>query len=76
MADRIHRHRYRADRMANLLVSFYLAIWVGLKSRGITFAQRRRFAAAVWQRLRHHPRQFLAPPPRDAAPDALGKLPP
>jgi site-specific recombinase len=48
--------------ITNLVVSFYLAIWVGLKSRGITFAQRRQFLAAVWARMRQRPRQFLLPP--------------
>jgi site-specific recombinase len=62
--------------LVNLLVSFYLAIWVGLKSRGITFAQRRRFAAAVLQRLRQNPRQFFRPPPKETRPPASARLPP
>ena len=45
----------------NLGVSFWLALRVALRSRGINVAQRRRLYAAVWQRLRHAPRSFVLP---------------
>lgn len=48
--------------LTNLAVSFYLALWVGLKARGVTFAQRRTLAGALFQRLLRAPRQFFLPP--------------
>lgn len=48
--------------LTNLLVSFYLAIWVGLKARGITFEQRRSLAKAIGRRLLRQPREFFLPP--------------
>ena len=48
--------------LTNLLVSFYLAIWVGLKARGVSFAQRRSLAKAVVRRLLRQPREFFLPP--------------
>lgn len=50
--------------LANLLVSFYLALWVGLTARGVTFAQKRGLARAIWRRLKQQPREFFLPPPR------------
>lgn len=62
--------------LTNLLVSFYLAMWVGLKARGVTFSQRRQFLAAVLHHLWHAPREFFLPPklenqPRPANPESL-----
>jgi site-specific recombinase len=48
--------------LANLLVSFYLAMWVGLKARGVDFAQRRQLLSAVLRHLRRQPREFFLPP--------------
>ena len=45
----------------NLGVSFWLALKVALRSRGITLADRRRLYAAIRQRLRQSPRSFLLP---------------
>lgn len=48
--------------LANLSVSFGLALYVGLKARQVSFAQRRDLARLLWERLRHHPREFFLPP--------------
>jgi site-specific recombinase len=45
----------------NLGVSFWLALKVALRSRGITLADRRRLYAAIRQRLLQSPRSFLLP---------------
>ncbi len=46
----------------NLSVSFYLALKVALRSRGIRLADRARVSSAIWRRVREHPRSFLLPP--------------
>ncbi|MBB4843039.1 site-specific recombinase [Paucibacter oligotrophus] len=46
----------------NLGVSFYLAMKVALRSRGIRLADRARVTRAIWQRLREQPRSFFLPP--------------
>lgn len=48
--------------LTNLTVSFYLALSVGLKARGITFAQRWKLLQAIAKRLLRQPREFLLPP--------------
>ena len=45
----------------NLGVSFWLALRVAMRSRGITLGDRRRLNRAVWRRLRQAPRSFLLP---------------
>ncbi|MDO9286787.1 MAG: recombinase [Aquabacterium sp.] len=45
----------------NLGVSFWLALKLALRSRGITLLDRRRLYAAVWRRLRRAPGSFLLP---------------
>ncbi len=45
----------------NLGVSFWLALRVALRSRGITLHDRQRLAAALRRRLRRQPRSFLLP---------------
>jgi len=50
-----------ATGLLNLGVSFWLALKVALRSRGITLADRQRLYAAVRQRLWHSPRSFLLP---------------
>lgn len=45
----------------NLAVSFWLALKVALRSRGITLADRRRLYAAVRQRVWQAPRSFVLP---------------
>ncbi|MCV2359405.1 site-specific recombinase [Paucibacter sp. TC2R-5] len=56
----------------NLSVSFYLALKVALRSRGIRLADRARVSSAIWRRLREQPRSFLLPPKAssDASPPA------
>ena len=46
----------------NLGVSFWLALQVALRSRGITLRDRRALRQALWQRLRQAPRSFVLPP--------------
>ncbi|MDT8999962.1 recombinase [Paucibacter sp. APW11] len=46
----------------NLGVSFYLALRVALRSRGIQVADQARLRRALWQRLLQAPRSFLLPP--------------
>ena len=50
-----------ATGVLNLGVSFWLALKVALRSRGITLADRKRLYRAVRQRLWHAPRSFLLP---------------
>lgn len=53
--------------LTNLTVSFYLALSVGLKARGITFAQRWKLLQAIARRLLRQPREFLLPPKQNSA---------
>ena len=50
-----------ATGLLNLGVSFWLALKVALRSRGITLADRRRLYSAIGRRLRQSPRSFLLP---------------
>jgi site-specific recombinase len=45
----------------NLTVSFWLALRVALRSRGITLSEQRLLYAAIRRRLRHRPMSFLLP---------------
>ncbi|WP_217283548.1 site-specific recombinase [Pseudaquabacterium terrae] len=45
----------------NLGVSFWLALRVALRSRGITLSDQRRLYAAIRRRVRERPRSFLLP---------------
>jgi site-specific recombinase len=47
----------------NLLVSFSLAMWIALRSRGIASGQARRVATDLMRAMRRHPRSFFLPPP-------------
>jgi len=49
----------------NLLVSFSLALWIAMRSRGIASGQGRRVAADILRALRRHPREFFLPPRKD-----------
>lgn len=53
--------------LTNLLVSFYLALWVGLSARGVSFTQKRHLAWAVARRLLRKPQEFILPPPADTS---------
>lgn len=62
--------------LTNLMVSFYLAMWVGLKARGVAFSQRRQFLAAILRHFWRAPRDFFLPPgsekqPRPDNPESL-----
>ncbi|MDP2196588.1 MAG: preprotein translocase subunit TatB [Rhodocyclaceae bacterium] len=48
--------------LTNLAVSFYLALWIGLKARGVDFSQRMALARAIAARLLTRPREFLLAP--------------
>ncbi len=50
-----------ATGLLNLGVSFWLALKVAMRSRGITLADRRRLYAAIRVRLGQSPRSFLLP---------------
>jgi site-specific recombinase len=48
--------------LVNLLVSFSLALYVAMRSRGITFAQGRVLSILVLRRLLTRPQDFFFPP--------------
>ncbi len=48
--------------LANLVVSFTLALSVAMKARKVTFTQRRALLRSLGRRLRHKPGEFLLPP--------------
>jgi len=52
----------------NLTVSFSLALWVALRSRGVEFPHWRKLAGQVVQRFLGRPREFLMPPRQEAKP--------
>ena len=47
----------------NLGVSFWLALRVAIRSRGVQVRDRSRLRAALWRRVRQAPLSFLRPPP-------------
>jgi site-specific recombinase len=47
----------------NLGVSFWLALRVAIRSRGVQVRDRSRLRAALWRRVRQAPMSFLRPPP-------------
>ncbi|MFZ6817782.1 recombinase [Undibacterium sp. Ji22W] len=49
----------------NLGVSFYLALSVALRARGVDFTQRLALLRAISRRFRTHPREFLLPPKKE-----------
>jgi site-specific recombinase len=56
----------------NLVVSFYLALKVALRSRGITPADTDGLTARVFRRLRESPREFFLPPRETRQTDPKG----
>ncbi len=46
---------------ANLTVSFSLALWVALRSRGVNFTAAAALAPELWRRLRTRPSRFFVP---------------
>jgi site-specific recombinase len=48
--------------LTNLAVSFSLALWVALRSRGASFPQAAGVRRMLWERLVSQPRSFLLPP--------------
>jgi site-specific recombinase len=55
--------------LVNLVVSFWLALRVALRSRGVTAEDTTGLTARVFARLRQSPREFLLPP-RSSTPTA------
>jgi site-specific recombinase len=55
--------------LLNLTVSFWLALKVALRSRGIRVGERRQVMAAIRRRLRTEPLSFLRPPAAPATTD-------
>lgn len=51
----------------NLTVSFTLALWVAMRSRGVALRNSRALARALWRRFREAPLRFLLPPAAPAA---------
>lgn len=47
--------------LINLSVSFALALWVAMRSRGVGFGQTRLLVAILWARLTIMPKQFFWP---------------
>lgn len=47
---------------ANLLTSFFLALYVAMKSRKVRFEQWRIFTKTLLSRLNRHPEEFFLPP--------------
>ena len=47
--------------LMNLGVSFYLAFRMALQAHSVSRIDRTRIRAAIWARLRQHPRSFLMP---------------
>jgi site-specific recombinase len=47
---------------ANLLTSFFLALYVAMKSRKVRFEQWRIFTKTLLSRLNRHPDEFFLPP--------------
>lgn len=60
--------------VTNLVVSFSLAMWIGLKARGVDLRQRLRLVRAILWRCLTHPGDFFLPP--RAAVSATGHEPP
>ncbi len=54
-----------AIAVMNLVVSFSLALFVALRARQVTFAQRRQLLGSLLRRLRQSPREFFLPPRRE-----------
>jgi site-specific recombinase len=50
-----------ATGLLNLGVSFWCALRVAMRSRGITVMEQRRLHSAIWRRLRSAPLSFLLP---------------
>ena len=48
--------------IVNLAVSFYLAMWVGIRARGVSFGSGLSLARALGRRLLRQPRTFFLPP--------------
>ena len=48
--------------ITNLAVSFSLALWVALRSRGVSFGEAAGVGALLWKRFLSQPRAFLLPP--------------
>jgi site-specific recombinase len=58
--------------VVNLWVSFALALFIALRSRGVRLGAIDRVLAAYLARIRARPREFLLPPAEAADPDGAG----
>lgn len=47
--------------LVNLLVSFSLALTVAMRSRRVSFAERRKLLGLVWNHFKNHPFDFIYP---------------
>ena len=56
--------------LANLVVSFTLALSVAMKARKVTFTQRRALLQSLGKRFRQKPGEFLLPPKAQKADDS------
>ena len=56
---------FLAIGVVNLGVSFYLAMSVALRARGVDFRQKVRFIGTLFGRFRKRPREFFLPPKSD-----------
>ena len=61
--------------LVNLSVSFALALWVAMRSRGVGFGQTRLLAAILWGRLMSMPKQFFWPVDQSDAITDVNKKP-
>ncbi len=61
--------------LVNLGVSFALALWVAMRSRGVGFGQTRLLVAILWARLTSMPKQFFWPVDVAATNADAGKIP-
>jgi site-specific recombinase len=48
--------------LTNLIVSFTLALYVAIKARKVTFANRHMLRQSLFRRIRQQPQEFLLPP--------------
>ncbi|MDR0529324.1 MAG: site-specific recombinase [Zoogloeaceae bacterium] len=53
--------------IVNLSVSFFLALSVALRARGVTFSQGRQLLRGLFRRFCTHPGEFFLPPKKESA---------
>lgn len=60
--------------VTNLIVSFSLAMWIGLKARGVDLPQRFRLVNTILRRCLARPGDFFLPP-RPTPPETVRERP-